>query len=438
MKLFFLNSLATFLNSYKTLFGVRRIEDSLFRVSLDREDFYFDMKKGGSLVFVSPEKILGNSYQAPFDMALQKFCSRSELLSCSLDGYNQILIFEFFYRDQYKKERYFLHFEFTGKHTNVILVDEAQKVVEALRHIGENKSSRIIKPQKSFVPLAQPLKKYSLTPILTHGDIRGTLSENYKLHQETLIFAKKQHIISNKQKKIKDLQIRIKNLPNPSFLSQEAQKYALWGELIFSVKLPNYFLNQFCLTDYEGNEVAIVLPSKIYSYSQAGNFCFSQSKKYKQKLQNLEIQKDYLQSKLDFLEREIVYLQSLQTLKELQPFLPSKQLRKTEIQKDCESFFVGGIKVSIGRNSKENQRLLQNAKADDLWLHIQNIPSSHMIIHCGKQKVEDEVLFQSAKMLLAFNGIFDKNISIDYTQRRFVRVIEGANVIYSKQKTLSF
>lgn len=437
-KLAFLNSLSSLFGSYEIIFSLRRIDDNLFRLTLDNEDFYLDLSKGKSCVFVSQERIWGNSYKAPFDLALSKYCSRAKLLSCTLDGHNQILIFEFLYLAAYKKERYFLHFELTGKHTNVILVDERQKVIEALRHLGENKSMRVIKPQKLFTPLPQPQRQYSLTPLLHPSEVKAILLQNYKDRQSIQIAQKKATLIANKQKKIKDLHSKLQALPQSSYLSQEVDKYVLWGELIFASKLPAYFLNPFVLKDYEGCDVEILLPPKIHSYSQAGNFCFAQSKKYRQKLENLKIQSHYLCSKIDFLQKEIIYIEGIMSERELQIFLPQKQGKKNKSQKHYESFFIDGIKVSIGKNERENQRLLEDARADDLWLHIQGIPSSHMIIHCGKAKLREEILQESAKILLGMSGICDKNVLVDYTQRRYVKIVEGANVVYAKQKTLRF
>lgn len=438
MKLEFLEAIAQKFRQYEMIFNLRRIDDNLLRLTLDFDEFYLDMSKSRSSIFQTKEKILGNPYHSPFDLALNRYCSRAKLVACRIDGKNRILIFEFLHCAGYKQDQYALHFEFTGRHTNVILVDQNQKILEALRHIGENKSSRVIKPNRLFVPLPQPTQDRPSQQTIASEELDSLLMSAYEERMQARITQKKQILISQRKKKIDDLVLLIEQLPDPHCLQDQAQTYALWGELIFSSPLPAYFSHSFVLQDYEHREVKIQLPSKIESFSQGGNFCFAQSKKLKQKLKNFSIQKEFLDSKILFLKREIAYIQSIEQECDLQIFLQKKHRHKEKDRKDYESFFIDGVKVSIGKNAKENQKLLGDAKANDLWLHIQNIPSSHMIIHCGKAKVREEVLMQSAKILLGMNGILDKNILVDYTQRRFVKIVEGANVLYSKQKTLRF
>lgn len=438
MKLPLLKALTPFFSSYKTLFDLRRIEDNLLRLTLDFDDFYIDVSKSRSLIFISDEKILGNPYCAPFDRALQKYCSRSELISCRLDGENRILIFEFLYSKAYKQERYFLYFEFTGRHTNVVLVNEEEMIIEALRHVSKEKSTRVIKPQKPYILLPQPINAPQ-THALKILDLKAYLKEEYLRFKSQRIEQKKQVLLASRAKKLHALEQILHSLPKMSALEEKKHLYALYGELIFaSLHKLSFFQRELELLDFEGRTIKIVFPESIRSYSQGGNYFYAQSKKYKQKLENLWIQKENLTSKISFLQKEIAYIQTLESYQELQIFSPAKKRLKKQAKRDYESFFIDGMKVSIGKNMKENQKLLQEAKADDLWLHIQDFPSSHMIIHCGKARCKDEVLFQSAKILLGINGFLDKNIAVDYTQRRFVKIIEGANVLYSKQKTLRF
>lgn len=438
MKLPLLKALIPFFGSYKTIFSLRRIEDNLFRLTLDFDDFYIDVSKSRSLIFLSDEKILGNPYNAPFDLALHKFCSRSELISTRLDGENRILIFEFLYSKSYKQERYFLYFELTGRHTNVILVNADGIIIEALRHISKEKSTRVIKPQKPYVLLPQPhcLPK---DDSLVISDLRAYLKEEYLRFRTQKIEQARQVLLAHRTKKLHSLKQILHSLPEISTLEEKRHLYALYGELIFaSLHKLSFFQREIELLDFEGKEIRIAFPEMIRSYSQGGNYFYAQSKKYKQRLENLWIQRENLESKISFLQNEIAYIRTLESYQELQVFSCVKKRLKKQIKKDYESFFIDGIKVSVGKNIKENQRLLEDAKADDLWLHIQDIPSSHMIIHCGKARCKDEVLIQSAKILLGINGFLDKNIAVDYTQRRFVKIIEGANVCYSKQKTLRF
>ncbi len=45
---------------------------------------------------------------------------------------------------------------------------------------------------------------------------------------------------------------------------------------------------------------------------------------------------------------------------------------------------VCGIKYNffIGQNAKENWSLIDNSDPEDLWFHLDNLPSGHVIVSC--------------------------------------------------------
>lgn len=436
MKLSRLLAIAQLFSSYQQIFSLRRVGDNLFCLVLDFDEYYLDMSKGNSDIFRVEHKIIGNAYQAPFDLALLKYSSRAKILKCSLDGFNRILVFELLYALAYKQERVFLYFEFTGRHTNVILVDEEQRVIESLRHISSTQSSRAIQPSKPFTLLPQP----KIIPNFVVEEVEGLkqkLLQVYEVRNLNVLNEKKQILISSLQKKIDATQERLLLLPKQEELREEERKFLQWGNAILAnLYQLSFFQSRNVLRDFDNKEIEVILPSKIYSYPQGVDYCFNQSKKAKRKLQNLIIQEQNLKDKIIFLQKKMEYIGAIQDVEELKLLMPKGAKKAKSIQKDYESFFIDGFKISMGKNAKENQKLLEDARADDLWLHLQSIPSSHMIIHCGKQSVREELIYKSAKILAGLNGFLDKNIVVDYTKRKFVRIVEGANVIYSKQKSL--
>lgn len=435
MKLSYLKAISELFSKYRSIYSLRRLDDNLFLLILDFDEYYLDMTKGNSTIFISKDRILGSPYNAPFDVALSKYCSRAKLISCSIDGSNRILILEFVHQSQYKEQKFFLHFEFTGKHTNVILVDCKGVVIEALRHIGENRSIRVIKPQKPFVPLPQPSKVWTTEKIENIAEI---LKEEYRLLYTNALEQKRSVVLRNLNKKLSTLQELLDSLPQIEDLQNQREKYSNFGSLILS-SLHNlhYFSSPLSLSSHDGEQVEIEFPQKIRSYVEGANYFFTQSKKLAKKIANLHLQIENLRSKIEFLILQIAFASQTQDIEDLQIFSQKLQKNK-EIKKEYESFFVDGFKVSMGKNAKENIKLLQDAKADDLWLHLQGIPSSHMIIHCGKKMPREEMIYKCAKILAGLSGGLNQGVLVDYTQRRFVKIIQGANVNYAKQKTLRF
>ena len=91
----------------------------------------------------------------------------------------------------------------------------------------------------------------------------------------------------------------------------------------------------------------------------------------------------------------------------------------------------------VGRNSKENQELLKLAKSNDIWMHVRDLPGSHVIIRTDKQNLPDSLLKSAAKLCVDFTTQNPGNYEVDYTKRKFVKLNEGSNVEYDKYKTIS-
>ena len=195
------------------------------------------------------------------------------------------------------------------------------------------------------------------------------------------------------------------------------------------------YQTQITLKDFENNPITITLP-KSRTPQEALNLMFKESKRLAKKAQNLHIQQENLESKINFINQEIAFISKSQNLDDLKILQPPKSKKLTSSK--FEHIFINGFKISIGRNQSENQELLESANANDLWLHIKDIPSSHMIIHCGKQNVSEDVIKKACEILVGLCKIQSGNFCVDYTKRKFVKIIQGANVKYSKQQSLHY
>ena len=65
---------------------------------------------------------------------------------------------------------------------------------------------------------------------------------------------------------------------------------------------------------------------------------------------------------------------------------------------DYTEIDVEGFKILVGKNNRENDYLTHKvARKDDLWLHAQGIPGSHVIIKSQGKDIPDEVIEEAAK-----------------------------------------
>ena len=97
-----------------------------------------------------------------------------------------------------------------------------------------------------------------------------------------------------------------------------------------------------------------------------------------------------------------------------------------------------GIEMEVGKNALQNERLTMGAKGDELWLHAQKMPGSHVIVH-STDVPENTVL--EAAMLAAYysKGVRSAQVPIDATLRRYIKKPGGTPagfVIYTHQRTL--
>ncbi len=438
MKLCELRALAGLFKGFGKIQHIKRIGDNLIKLEAHNQSFYFDMARGASCVFSTKEPLIASKkYNAPFDIALSRL-NQSEILDCFLLDNDRILRFCLCVRNSYKQSQVFLQFEFSGKYTNVIILEPNEVVLEALRHIPASKSIR-------FVKVGEILPKMPTNPRgiqqlhskhITQEEILEILKQNYTKRIQKELCAKRALLLSHLTKQCSKLQEILDALPKKEELLIESREINAKANLLLMHinELKNY-QKEVWLKDLQGNDVHIVLPLSS-TPQEAINAMFQESKKLAKKSKNLHIQEENLQSKIEFLAQEIAFIQSTNNLDDM-------QILKTQSQKEnqnerFECVFIDGFKISIGRNQNENKILLESAKADDLWLHIKDIPSSHMIIHCGKQKVHDEVIKKAGEILVGLCRIQIGNFCVDYTRRKFVKIIQGANVIYSRQQSFYY
>lgn len=416
--------------------SIYRIADNLFKIDINGDLFFVDLSKGKSTIFITQETLLCSKvYQAPFDKSLQKYCFNSWIVDAKVDGNNRILQLVLETKNSYKTSQVVLQAEFTGKNTNLILLDSKNIVLDALRHLTKEQSFREVRITKPLLPLPQPTN----TPMLKEeGELFATLENNFKILKAKDLQAKIAKSSAHLSQKIAQLQYHLESLEDRSTLENNAKKEAYLGQLILQnlYLYPDFKEREICLENEK-----ILLPLQAHSLSHTAQIFFENSKKLAKKAKNIHLQTRNLEEKIFFYQKLLQMIQNVTNLNDLQ-ILDSNLQKKSNIkeakqkQKFFESFFIEGVKVSIGKNEKENIALLKVAKAEDIWLHIRGIPSSHCIIHCGKAKISDIILRKAAQILAGFTRDCDENYAVDYTKRKFVKITLGANVVYAKDQTI--
>jgi len=438
MKFYAFKQIVTYLKQFRRISDAHRVGDNIIKICFDnRNDLYFDLQKGNSAIYKREDSVRVKHYKAPFDVLLHKYLARSEIVNIEIVNGDKVLRFELSQSGAYKASKMFLQLEFTGKYTNAILLDEEGVILDALRHVDIMNSYREIKPGVELRDLAAP----SFTPKEGDdiADMEVYFTQVYQQRTQKLLDGRQKVEATRVDKKIQRLQKELSKLQDEEKLLKEAEKNFEFGNIaLANMHLIKPYVKSVKLFDFNGEEIELELPEGARTSAEVGELFFKKAKKAKQKASNLYIEREGLSEKIDFLERfkaNILLTQSPDELSLLLP--PQKKKAKKEPPKPYEVFWIEGQKVLLGKNKRGNIELLKIARAGDIWMHIQGMPSTHVIIQTSKQNVSEKLLRAAAKLCVDFSTTKIGTFLVDYTFRREVKVQSEANVLYNKYKTLS-
>ena len=418
MKHYILKQLSQHLSNFNSIKYIKRVTNNTIKVEFnDRNIFYFDMAKGNSIVYKKDAKELNKKdFNAPFDVMLKKRFSNSKVAKVYLRNDDKVLNIEVQSRSSYKEQITVLQLEFTGKNTNIIILDKDDVILEALRHIDEWTSSRVIKVGLKLKELEKPDFEYEQKKC---EDIEKFLFDIYTQRElKELENLKKQKTIQI-QKQIKKIEKILNSLEDIDSLEQKA----------------------ITLNDEATNIVSTLYESSGYEKSikvKESNDLFRDSKKAKAKARNQHIEQLNLSQKLEFFNRLINTVQNCQTTDEIEFYFPKKDKNqiKTKKAEPYQKFFVDGFKIMLGRDERENIFLLENSKASDFWFHLQTQVSSHVIVSNTKKTLPENIIEEAAKICAKFSSDSGGTYRVDYTQRRNIKIQSKANVLYNPYNTI--
>ena len=101
-----------------------------------------------------------------------------------------------------------------------------------------------------------------------------------------------------------------------------------------------------------------------------------------------------------------------------------------------------GLPIFVGRNAAENEELtFKLAKSDDLWLHAQGMPGSHVVIRLERgAEPPPETLRDAATLAILYSDLKKSGKGeVLYTRRKHVRKIKGkpaGTVTVTQERTL--
>ncbi|WP_024790865.1 MULTISPECIES: NFACT RNA binding domain-containing protein [unclassified Lebetimonas] len=427
MKAFVLKKIAEKLKNYKIIKKVFRIDENLILMQFDKDRFYFDLTKGNSDIYINIDYPLVKKFKAPFDIVLEKKFTKAKILGVKCN--ERILTVTAKNNNNFKKEIVKIRFEFTGRYTNAIILNEFDEVIESLRHISESQSSRIVKPGVKLEELPPREIKEKEFEI---DDLENYTKKLFEKKYEKKVNETKKVILNRINKKIKEIEKKIKKLPDIEELDKKSQTYRKYADVAMAnLHLIKPFEKELKTYDFEGNETTVPLP-ELKNINQIGNYYYRLSKKAKKKAENIDIEKGFLTSQLQFLQNYKKLVENAKDLSSLKKYQPNRKEKKED--ENIAKFMFDDYLIMVGKNEKGNIKLLKISNANDIWMHIKNYPGAHVIIKNNKLKIDEKILNEGAKLAVAFSNK-DEGI-VDYTKRKFVKIKDKANVEYGKYSSI--
>lgn len=202
----------------------------------------------------------------------------------------------------------------------------------------------------------------------------------------------------------------------------------------------------------ENRELTIVLDPLLTPQENAA--------KYFKRYAKAKTAEKYLKEQMEIARRDAAYLESvLEEIAEAETeqdfndirselkdagFLRQKGREKKGLQRPAkprEFCTTAGLKVLVGRNNRQNDKLTREADHRDVWFHTQKIHGSHVILCTGGKEPDRDSIVEAAKLAAWYSQARESgNVPVDFTQVKNVKKPAGARpgmVIYSTCETVN-
>ena len=334
--------------------------------------------------------------------------------------------------------------ELTGRQADMLLLDGREKVLASL---NEDRAGKPYRP-----PAQRPhVSRKSVESWPSPGDDRpfpvsALLEERYRQREADMTAGRlRQARLTELKKSIKKAARRIDALREDLDKAARYQDYARYGELLKAnlgrVKKGHERVTVVDYFDPAQPELVIPLdPSK----TPQGNMddYFKKHRKYLAAGQEIGPRIEGIERELASLRKEQQAIQEgTWTSPELAPAHTPKGRSTPRTQSSALSprhsqragpfrrfISADGLPIYVGRNAKENEELtLKFAHSDDLWLHAQSVPGSHVVVRLEKGADPPPDTLKDAAALALLYSDFKKSGKGDviYTRRKYVKKAKG-------------
>ncbi len=356
--------------------------------------------------------------------------------------------------------------ELVGVASNLVLVDENNRVLEALNR--ERSPRRTLAPGQPYVPLTPPgsvpdaARVDRFAGAADPGDplaLSRAIQTHYaRLETEDALATARSNLVGEFEAELRRRRRRLRNVERALKHSEQAEAIRRRGELL-KIALPQVKRGQRQVEvqdffDPDAPMVTIELDPRVPPEENLQRI-FERYKKARDGRETLAARLEQTQRDVTALSKLLAEAEAAATVEALSDLRdrakrerlllppPSARPAGAKAAAGPRSFVsADGLEILVARSARQNTALTFSiARGNDCWLHVLGWPGPHVVVRRPRDaEVPQETLLDAAHLAVHFSKIRGADYGeVVYTQRKNVSRLKGApegTVSYSSARTL--
>jgi len=428
----------------------------------DRQKFILLLSPNRTLprLHVVSDKPAANTTPHPFVLYLRSHLTGTRVAHIVLLNQDRVVEIRFVKSDI----EYRLVFELIGTSANLILTDASSKILAVYypSALSEN-AVRTLMPGLAYVLPARKnalLSGSTVRDPASHAVNGDALSANREaelfyqhLQEQREIALLRTALSSPIRKALSKIERRVAALSRDLQSADQAEKYRQAGDLVLAnLERLKTGMEQVDLVGYDNMSVAVRLDPKLSPARNADRF-FRKYKKAKaghtiimQRLRQAEEEASCLKSLQSSVEQALDQSDFVDVHAALvaKGYLKSRGREKVPVlpATPYRTILFHEWEILVGKGAKGNDHITTKiARPDDLWLHAEGMPGSHVLVKNPKKaEIPAAVLVKAASLAAYYSKAKTAGkVSVTYTRAGLVKKPKGAKpglVTLSERKSI--
>ena len=269
-----------------------------------------------------------------------------------------------------------------------------------------------------------------------------------------VISEKKKNLLKYVDSQIKKFKKIEKNIKVDLKKNENFENYKNIGDILAAnMHQIKYGMKKVTVFDFYNNQEITINLDPLLSPNDNLNFYYNKYNKGKRTISALNSRFLDIQDEIKYFEEIKMFIEKENDfigIEEIENELNltnngNKSKNKIKLNKSKKrellSFDYKGFQIFVGRNNKENEEIsFSKGQPNDIWLHIKDIPGSHVLILRNNQELPNDVLLHAANLACEYSKAKKGNkVTVDYCEKKFVKKIKNSkpgNVIYTNFHSL--